>query len=136
MIFRNLLKYSRNLTVLKSPQRRGTILLILVVNVIPIIPANIYFFNEVSKKYHPLLTRIIVNHCSKVFQRIMSSTEDYTLPNNQPVVVLECSSAFDSLTKKEKLYAHYLSQACWVGSLIVLQQVSSRITYHLFISLK
>lgn len=53
-----------------------------------------------------------------------SSSEDYTLPNNQPVVVLECSSAFDSLTKKEKLYAHYLSQACWVGSLIVLQQTS------------
>lgn len=57
----------------------------------------------------------------------MSSNEDYTLPNSQPVVVLECGTAFNALTKKEKLFAHYLSQACWVGSLIVLLQVSDDI---------
>ncbi|XP_011696833.1 PREDICTED: dipeptidyl peptidase 3 isoform X2 [Wasmannia auropunctata] len=48
----------------------------------------------------------------------------YTLPNNQPVVALECDTAFKSLTQNEKLYAHYLSQAAWNGGLIVLVQTS------------
>ncbi|XP_046826415.1 dipeptidyl peptidase 3 isoform X1 [Vespa crabro] len=48
----------------------------------------------------------------------------YTLPNNQPVVSLECETAFKSLTLKEKLYAHYLSQAAWNGGLIVQLQTS------------
>lgn len=48
----------------------------------------------------------------------------YMLPNNQPVVMLDCDTAFKSLTQNEKLYAHYLSQAAWNGGLIVLIQTS------------
>ncbi|XP_043501260.1 dipeptidyl peptidase 3 isoform X2 [Polistes fuscatus] len=48
----------------------------------------------------------------------------YTLPNNQPLVLLECETSFKLLTLKEKVYAHYLSKAAWDGGLIVYLQLS------------
>lgn len=48
----------------------------------------------------------------------------YILPNDQPVVELDCLTAFNALTKEEKLYAHYLSRASWNGGLITLVQTS------------
>ncbi len=53
-------------------------------------------------------------------QKAMSQ---YILPLSQPVVSLDCEVAFNGLEPREKLYAHYLSQACWYGGLAVAAQV-------------
>lgn len=44
-------------------------------------------------------------------------------PINTPISLLDCAESFNSLTEKEKLYAHYLSRASWFGGLIDLPQV-------------
>ncbi|XP_050672203.1 dipeptidyl peptidase 3 isoform X2 [Leptidea sinapis] len=49
---------------------------------------------------------------------------NFLLPNNQRFVELDSSQAFTNLSREEKLYAHYLSQAAWNGGLIVLMQTS------------
>lgn len=54
----------------------------------------------------------------------MKDLKVYTLPNDQPIVLLDCDKVFNALTNKEKLYAHYLSQAAWFGSLINFVQTS------------
>ncbi|KAJ8674263.1 hypothetical protein QAD02_005525 [Eretmocerus hayati] len=51
-------------------------------------------------------------------------SSSFTLPNDQPIVRLECETAFNTLTLKKKLYAHYLSQAAWNGGLIIFLQTS------------
>ena len=55
----------------------------------------------------------------------------FVIPNSADVCVLDCQTAFNGLTSKEKLYAHYLSQASWYGSLVCLFQVSKANTYFL-----
>jgi len=41
-----------------------------------------------------------------------------------PVYELNCAAAFEGLTQKERLYAHHLSNACYLASPIVLFQTS------------
>ncbi|XP_059477918.1 dipeptidyl peptidase 3 isoform X2 [Neocloeon triangulifer] len=54
----------------------------------------------------------------------MADLSQFILPNDQPVVSLDCEEAFNALTAKEKKYAHYLSQAAWTGGLVVFVQTS------------
>ncbi|PSN36117.1 Dipeptidyl peptidase 3 [Blattella germanica] len=61
---------------------------------------------------------------SSTFAGTMNDADQFVLPNDQPVVELDCATAFNGLSTKEKLYAHYLSQAAWNGGLIVLVQTS------------
>jgi dipeptidyl-peptidase-3 len=42
-----------------------------------------------------------------------------------PYVLLDIKGAFDGLTAKEKLYAHHISEASWMGSLATVFQISA-----------
>lgn len=48
----------------------------------------------------------------------------HILENATEVCHLDCVSAFNDLTKNEKMYAHYLARASFYGGLIVLHQTS------------
>lgn len=76
--------------------------------------------------------RIIPNtHNTCVRSLKMAAVEEnldlsqFTISNATPINFLECQTAFDGLSDKEKLYSHYLLKACWEGSLICLLQTSA-----------
>jgi len=48
----------------------------------------------------------------------------YTITNDQPVVALDARTAFEKLTEREQLYAHYIARASFYGGLICLLQTS------------
>ncbi|KAI9846535.1 MAG: hypothetical protein M1837_003956 [Sclerophora amabilis] len=51
--------------------------------------------------------------------------KDSMLVDKRPVISrLSPGTAFDSLTPKEKLYAHHMARAAWHGTRIILRQVS------------
>ncbi|XP_075693480.1 dipeptidyl peptidase 3 isoform X2 [Rhinoderma darwinii] len=54
----------------------------------------------------------------------MAAPSQYILPNDVPVALLDCEEAFLLLSREEKLYTHFLSQASFYGGLIVLFQTS------------
>jgi len=53
-----------------------------------------------------------------------SSKAQFVFPDDQPIVKLDASNAWNALTKDEQLYSHYLSKASWWGGLVVLLQTS------------
>nr|XP_054758052.1 dipeptidyl peptidase 3-like [Lytechinus pictus] len=52
------------------------------------------------------------------------ATSQFIIPNEVPFVNLECKTAFECLSSKEKKYAHYIGKAAWSGGLICLFQTS------------
>lgn len=54
----------------------------------------------------------------------MADLSLYIIPTDTPVSGLDCTEAFNGLTDKEKLYAHYFGRASWEGALICLLQTS------------
>lgn len=53
-----------------------------------------------------------------------TTDEMYLVPAEAPLLQLTCGPAFAKLTAKERLYAHHMSQASWLGALICLEQTS------------
>jgi dipeptidyl-peptidase-3 len=50
--------------------------------------------------------------------------QNYIIKQKPPILKLDVTKAFDQLSEQEKLYAHFISKACWAGYEIVLQQSS------------
>ncbi|GFQ98093.1 dipeptidyl peptidase 3 [Trichonephila clavata] len=50
---------------------------------------------------------------------------DYIIHTSTPFLALDCEDSFRPLSEKEKHYAHYLSKASWMGSLIICLQTSA-----------
>ncbi|KIO02999.1 hypothetical protein M404DRAFT_629902 [Pisolithus tinctorius Marx 270] len=48
--------------------------------------------------------------------------ERYLADKAPPICRVEVAKAFDQLTPREKLYAHYIGQACWAGGRVVQGQ--------------
>ena len=48
----------------------------------------------------------------------------FTVPLDTPISKLDALQSFNGLDKKERLYCHFLSRACWEGSYICLLQTS------------
>lgn len=54
------------------------------------------------------------------------TVNQYIMPLDQPVMSLNCVEAFNGLTDQEKLYTYHMSQASWLGGLIVTVQVRNQ----------
>ncbi|GAA5980189.1 hypothetical protein JCM5350_000865 [Sporobolomyces pararoseus] len=62
-------------------------------------------------------TRLSSNMVSQADQR-------YLADRAPPVCSLQVKDSFNNLTKQEKLYSHFMSQACWSGGRIIMRQTT------------
>ena len=54
----------------------------------------------------------------------MADPSYFTVPADTPVSKLDAKEAFEGLSEKERLYAHYLCRASWEAAPICLLQTS------------
>lgn len=54
----------------------------------------------------------------------MADAKYYSVPADTPVNRLEAKQAFEGLSERERLYAHFLGRASWEGAPICLLQTS------------
>ena len=88
--------------------------------------ASRYF--KSSFRYCKVLSSTLLKQQHQVIKfnpvRMSSSKAQFVFPDDQPIVKLDASNAWNALTKDEQLYSHYLSKASWWGGLVVLLQTS------------
>jgi dipeptidyl-peptidase III len=74
-----------------------------------------------------LAIALIVSLSIVLISPVISAQVDetfYVTPEELPVRELEVEGPFSGLTSQEKLYAHWMAQASWIGSIITWEQLS------------
>ncbi len=69
------------------------------------------------------LLLVTLSHSAAAFQD--DELARHVTPEELPVRVLDATDSFHGLSEKEKLYAHWMGVASWLGSMVTFDQVSA-----------